>query len=134
MVDLWNCRLAVFAALCTAIFQVAGCPKAPNASQGIVFACTSDRQPPCLGRNAFTVSLTYSSGALVTGAHVSFEGDMSHPGMSPIFAEAKEVSPGHYQGALDLNMLGDWTVLVHITLAGGQSFDRTIELRNLRAT
>ena len=70
----------------------------------------------------------------MTGAHVSFEGDMSHPGMSPIFAEAKEVSPGHYQGALDLNMLGDWTVLVHITLAGGQSFDRTIELRNLRAT
>lgn len=59
---------------------------------------------------------------------------MSHPGMAPAFGDAQETATGHYQGTLDLNMAGDWTILVHITLPNGKSFDRAIQLRNLQAT
>jgi hypothetical protein len=87
-----------------------------------------------VGFNTFTVTLTSASGERLGGAHVSLEGDMSHAGMAPVFAETSELAPGRYQGTLDLNMRGDWIVLFHIKLASGETFDRQIELRNIQAT
>jgi hypothetical protein len=84
------------------------------------------------GANTFTVTLTGRNGAPITGAHIALEGDMTHPGMSPAFAEGK-VGPGRYQAALDLTMRGDWTILFHITLATGRSFERQLQIRNLQA-
>jgi hypothetical protein len=40
---------------------------------------------------------------------------MSHAGMAPVFAEAKETEPGHYQSIMQLSMAGDWIVIVHVT-------------------
>jgi hypothetical protein len=54
--------------------------------------------------------------------------------MRPVFGDAREVSPGRYQGTLDLPMPGDWIVLFHITLANGQTIDREIKIQNLQAT
>jgi hypothetical protein len=59
---------------------------------------------------------------------------MSHAGMSPEFGEAKEIAPGRYQGTLNFNMIGDWTVLFHITLADGRTVERQVEIRNIQAT
>ena len=70
----------------------------------------------------------------MTDAHISLEGDMTHAGMSPVVSEAKEIAPGRYQGTLDLNMRGDWTVLFHIALPGGRTLDRQMILRNIQAT
>jgi hypothetical protein len=58
---------------------------------------------------------------------------MSHAGMSPVLGDAREIEPGRYQGALDLNMRGDWTVLFHIRLANGVAFDRQVDIRNIQA-
>ena len=53
---------------------------------------------------------------------------MSHAGMSPVFGETKEVEPGKYRGTLEFTMAGDWIILVHITLPGGQRVQQQIEL------
>jgi hypothetical protein len=100
----------------------------------VAFTCDSDPRPPRIGLNTFTVVLTSSKNDRLAGAHISLEGDMSHPGMSPVFGEAREIAPGQYRGTLDLNMLGDWTVVFHITLADGESFDRQVQIPHLRAT
>ena len=60
----------------------------------------------------------------VKGAHVRIEADMSHPGMSPVFAEGSEVEPGHYQSQLTLGMAGDWVILIRGTLADGTKVER----------
>jgi hypothetical protein len=83
-----------------------------------------------------TVTVTFSllEGALpVTGAEVRLEADMSHPGMSPAFADAHEVQAGRYQSQLALGMAGDWVVLVHGTLTNGKAFDGQLTLSGVKA-
>lgn len=53
-------------------------------------------------------------------------GDITRPGMSPGFAEAKEFAPGRFEG-VDLTMRGDGTVLFHVTLAG-EVFERQLQI------
>ncbi len=109
-------------------------PKSSGTSNDIGFVCDSAPTPSRVGVNTFTVTLTTAGGDRLAGAHISLEGDMSHPGMSPVFGEAKEIALGRYQGRLDLSMQGDWTVLFHITLQSGRSFDRQLNIRNIQAT
>jgi len=68
----------------------------------------------------------------MTGAHVALEGDMSHPGMEPVFGKAEETQPGRYQGHLVLTMAGDWVVLAHITLANGEKLERQVEVSGVQ--
>lgn len=126
--------LSVFAVLLLASLQSAGCARSSPAKYDVAFAYESDPKPPRVGLNTFTVVLTGRNDQRLAGARISLEGDMSHPGMSPVFGEAREIAPGQYRGTLDLNMLGDWIVVFHITLASGESFDRQVELHHIRAT
>ncbi len=58
---------------------------------------------------------------------------MSHPGMSPVFAESKEVASGRYRADVDFAMPGDWVVLLHIKLPGGETVERQIDVKDVRA-
>jgi hypothetical protein len=60
------------------------------------------------------------------------EADMSHPGMSPVFAEAKETAPGSYRTTVDFNMGGDWVVLLHIKLADGRKIERQVDVKGVQ--
>jgi hypothetical protein len=110
-----------------------GCAKTSRAPDDIKFSCESEPVEPSVGPSTFTVTLTDKAGVRLTGAHIAIEGDMTHPGMSPAFGEAKEVAPGKYRGALDLTMRGDWTILFHITLASGRTVERQLQIQSLRA-
>jgi len=57
---------------------------------------------------------------------------MSHPGMRPEFGEALEVAAGRYRGRLAFTMAGDWVVLVHVTLRGGQKLERQLDVNGVR--
>ena len=50
---------------------------------------------------------------------------MSHAGMSPLFAEAKETEPGRYEAHLEFQMAGDWVILLHVTLPDGKKAGTT---------
>ena len=69
----------------------------------------------------------------MTGARIKLEGNMSHAGMAPVFADAKEIEPGRYQSNMELSMAGDWYVSTRVTLADGRQFDREIEIKGVSA-
>jgi hypothetical protein len=132
-------RNRLFGVLAAAILlfinsPLSGCRKLSGVSGDVGLAYETDPKPPRIGVNTFTVILTGRNRERLSGARVSLEGDMSHAGMSPIFGETREVEPGCYQGTLDLRMPGDWTVLLHITLANGQTIDREMKIQNLQAS
>lgn len=66
--------------------------------------------------------------APVTGARVRLEGNMTHPGMVPIFAYAAEAGPGRYEAPLELTMGGDWILTVTATLTDGARVRRRVDL------
>jgi len=101
---------------------------------GLLIACDVTPQPLRVGPAAITVRIEGTRSEPGTGAHVSLEGDMSHPGMAPVFSEAREVAPGKYRGVLTLSMGGDWVLLVHVTLSGGRTLVRTFPLNGVAAS
>jgi len=56
---------------------------------------------------------------------------MSHAGMAPIFADAREVEAGRYRTSMEFTMAGDWIVLVHLTLVDGTKVDRQFEIKGV---
>jgi hypothetical protein len=79
-----------------------------------------------------TLTLADAAGKPVAGAHIAIEADMSHAGMSPRFADAKEANPGRYQAHLEFQMAGDWVMLLHVTLPDGTKLERQIDVRGVR--
>jgi len=120
----------VFVATC---LLFAGCSKPASSAPPIVINYEIGPQPVRVGLVKVTLRLSDATAKPVTGAHIRLEGDMSHPGMSPVFGEAKEIEAGRYQGALQLNMAGDWVVLAHVILADGRKFEPQINVSGVQA-
>ena len=56
---------------------------------------------------------------------------MSHAGMAPVFAGAKETEPGQYSSTMELSMAGDWYFVVHMTLADGRKLERQFDIKGV---
>jgi hypothetical protein len=122
-------RRGLALALLLAACQPRGGPDLPVALQ---WSATPD--PLVVGPAVFTLALTdTTTGTPVTGAVVRLEGNMSHPGMTPALGEAREVEPGRYQARLDLDMAGDWFLVVDATLPDGRVLHRQVDLPGVRA-
>lgn len=89
-------------------------------------------EPARVGPATITIKLADGAARPITGARVTVEADMSHAGMSPKFAEAKERETGRYQAHLEFQMAGDWVILLHVTLPGGKKLERQIDVRGVR--
>jgi hypothetical protein len=90
--------------------------------------------PPRVGAANVSLRLTdFLSSKPVSGARVTLEGNMTHAGMTPVFAEAKEAEPGSYRATLELTMAGDWVVLVHAALPDGRKIERQFDVKGVRA-
>jgi YtkA-like len=89
-------------------------------------------EPSRVGPATIAFRLSDATGKPLTGAHIGIEADMSHPGMSPLFAEAQETEPGRYQAHLHFQMAGDWVILLHVTLPDGRKLERQIDVRGVR--
>jgi hypothetical protein len=116
-------KRSLMVALCACL--VGACTKP---QQELRFAHEISPLPPRVGRVTLTLQITDLSGAAVTGAQITVEGNMSHAGMAPIFAEAKEVEPGRYRSIMELSMAGDWNVTVHVTWSSNRKIDHTFEI------
>ena len=115
-----------------ALFFCAACHRKEASSQGVSVDYTIAPQPPRVGETTATFSIADTEGKPIVGAHLTAEADMSHAGMSPVFSDAKEVEPGRYQAKLVLGMAGDWVILLHGSLAGGQKLERQFDLKGVR--
>lgn len=124
-----NPLVLVLAAVC-----LTGCqePKLDHAA-GVLVQHEIQPSPAHTGPATVRASLTDPAGAPLTGARVNMEANMSHAGMAPLFFEAKETTPGSFSGTLNFSMPGDWTILLHITLADGAKVEKQFEVAGVSA-
>ena len=115
--------------LCFLCFFVAGCRS--RSSDEVFVAHEVLPQPPRVGHVVIALRVTSASRKPIVGAHVRLEGNMSHAGMSPVFADTLEVVPGEYRANIELSMAGDWIILVHLTLPDGAKLDRQFEIKGV---
>jgi hypothetical protein len=126
------CGLAAIL-FCAMLLAGNGCRRGGDAGQGMRIETRIAPQPVRVGTATVTVSgIADGLGEPLAGVHVQIEGDMNHPGMAPVFADAPEVTPGVYQAKIDLNMPGDWVVLTHIRLADGRRIERQVDVRGVQ--
>jgi hypothetical protein len=114
------------------LFAVAGCRRPANEG-GILVDASVAPLPVRAGIETISFRLTDASRQPVAGARVQVEGDMSHPGMAPVFSNAVEISPGAYTAPLHFTMGGDWVVLFHIALNDGRTAERQIEVKGVES-
>lgn len=119
--------------LCLAVLFLTACSRkpTPSASSAVTIQHEISPNPATVGPIVVTLRLTDSASKAVAGAHIALEADMSHAGMAPVFGDAKEVAPGRYQSQLALGMAGDWVILLHVVLPGGEKLERQIDLRGV---
>ena len=117
---------------CTATLLIASCSRPVGSSTFVAIEHEISPEPARVGPATITLKLTDSAAKPITGAYVAIEGDMSHPGMSPRFAEAKETDPGRYEARLEFPMAGDWVILLHVTLSDGKKLERQFDVRDVR--
>jgi YtkA-like protein len=126
---LLKCSLMI--ALCACFVIAQACRKQERKSPDLTFAPEISPQPPRVGKVTLTLNIKDASGAPVAGARLNLEGNMSHAGMVPVFAEASEIGPGRYRSVMELSMAGDWNVTVHMTLSDDRKLDHEFEIKGV---
>jgi hypothetical protein len=119
--------------LCAGLF-LAGCRRGQQegARGGVTVECEVTPRPPKVGAARVSLRVSDEAGRPVSGARVRLEGNMSHAGMRPVFAEAAESEPGRYESALEFTMGGDWVVLVRLTLTDGRKIERRFDVKGVQ--
>jgi len=112
--------------------QMTGCSRPAKSPPVVEIEHAISPQPARVGAATVTLKLADATGKPIIGAHIAVEADMSHAGMSPLCAEAKEAEPGRYQAHLHFQMAGDWVILLHVTLPDGKKLERQIHVRGVR--
>jgi len=89
---------------------------------------------PAVGPATLTMSLRDRAGRALSGGRVRVEGHMSHPGMTPVVADAAEQTPGVYSASFTFTMPGDWVLAVSATLPDGRRVEQRIEVPGVRSS
>jgi YtkA-like protein len=126
---LLKCSLII--ALCAGCVIVQACRQQESKSASLIFAHEISPQPPRAGKVTITLNIKDASDGAVAGARLNIEGNMSHAGMVPVFADATEIEPGRYRTVMELSMAGDWNVTVHLTLSDGRKLDHEFEIKGV---
>jgi hypothetical protein len=116
----------------TATWILSGCSRAPDSARAAKIEHEISPEPARVGPIVVTFRLADPPARALTGARIAIEAEMSHPGMAPVFGEAREIEPGRYQAHLTVAMAGDWVILLHATLPGGQKLERQIDVRGVQ--
>jgi len=110
------------------LLLLAACGRASKDLPDVAVDLDIEPDPPRLGLAVVTIALRDGDDQPITDAMVQIEGNMSHAGMVPVFANALEVAPGLYRADLDFTMGGDWFILVRADLPDGRSLERKIDV------
>jgi hypothetical protein len=109
----------------------AGCRSDP--SEQITAEWTLEPSPPLAGSDIVArISLHDSAHNPVVGAKLHLEGQMSHPGMSPVVSDVIERGGGIYEAGLRLTMEGDWTLVLTGELRDGGRITKQLDLAGVR--
>jgi YtkA-like len=125
-------NLRVWLVLCGVAVSLTGCSKLVNSSPAVTVEHAVSPDPPRVGPATLVLKLADAASKPVSGARIALEADMSHAGMAPLFDEATETEPGQYQAHLKFVMAGDWIILLHVRLPGGQTLERQFNVSGVR--
>jgi hypothetical protein len=117
---------------CAATLLAAACSRPIEASDLAPVELDISPEPARVGPATITLELGGAAGKPIIGARVAIEADMSHPGMSPLFAGAKEAESGRCRACLAFQMAGVWVILLQVTLPGAKKRERQIDVRGVR--
>ena len=117
--------------LCVCLVFAQACRRQGDSLSNLSIAHKVSPQPPHVGQVTITLSVYDASEKPVSGARINLEGNMSHAGMAPVFADAREMEPGRYLSTMELSMAGDWYVIAHVTLADGRKLDHQFEIKGV---
>jgi len=124
-------RLSVLLLPSLAALAAAGCSRRGDAPPVTIEHAISP-EPPKVGLATVILKLADTAAKPVPGARITVEAEMSHAGMPPVFEEASETGPGEYRAHLKFAMAGDWVILLHIRLPGGQTLERQFNVDSVR--
>jgi hypothetical protein len=127
-------RLSLLTLACAAVLVGAACQRRAGSAPDVLVEHEVSPRPPKVGPAVFSLRLTDAATSRpLAGARIALEGNMTHAGMTPAFAEAEEVEPGRYRAALDFTMAGDWVVTVRAALPDGRRVERRLDVKGVRA-
>ena len=127
-------RLLLAAAACACALLGVACRGLTEPTPDVLVEHEISPSPPRVGSATVNLKLTdFASSKPLSGARVRLEGNMTHAGMTPVFADAKEVEPGRYRATLELTMGGDWVVLIHVVRPDGRQVERQVDVKGVRA-
>ena len=118
-------------ALCICFVLAHACGYRSESLTNVILTHEVSPQPPRVGPLTITLKATHASGRPATAAKVNVEANMSHPGMTPVFADAKETAPGRYSSTLELSMAGDWNFVVHMSLPDGRKVEYHFDIKGV---
>lgn len=124
-------RRSSLVALCVGLALLQGCRRQTASFAELQFTHEVSPQPPRVGQTTINLRVTDVSGEPVSDARIKLDANMSHAGMTPVLADAKEVEKGNYHATIELSMAGDWIVVAHITLADGRKLDHQFEINGV---
>lgn len=90
----------------------------------VVIQMETRPSPPGPGPGTLVFSVTDGQGRPLDNATLDVEGNMTHAGMVPVFAQAVGGEGGLYKVPFEWTMGGDWIVTVKATLADGSLVTR----------
>jgi YtkA-like len=125
-------RLSVLLLPGVAALAGAGCSWRGDASPVVTVAHAISPESHKVGPATVILKLADTAARPVPGARITVEAEMSHAGMAPVFEEASETGPGEYRAHLKFAMAGDWVILLHIRLPGGQTLERQFNVDSVR--
>jgi hypothetical protein len=117
--------------LCVCLVFAQACRRQSDPLSNLSIAHKVSPQPPHVGQVTITLSVYDASEKPVSGARINLEGNMSHAGMVPVFADAREMEPGRYLSTMELSMAGDWYVIAHVTLSDSRKVDHQFEIKGV---
>lgn len=121
--------LALTLGLGLAVGLPPGCRR-PEASE-VDVRWTLRPERPAVGPATLTITIGETHAA-AGGTEVRVVGHMTHPGMTPVVATTTRRGHGVYDAHVDLNMAGDWVLLVTVQLADGRRVERRVDVPGVR--
>ncbi len=127
--------MLLFASCALGLVWLSSCAPEVNGSDGLSVVFHLDPDVPRVGPTTLEVRLYDGAGQPVRGGTLVVEGNMSHAGMRPSFADLVESAeqPGLYRGELEFTMGGDWFLLLEARWPDGRLVERQLDVPGVRA-
>lgn len=104
------------------------CGRGAASQPDVQIALSVTPDPPVVGAATLVLTLRTADGQPLSGAQVRVEGTMSHAGMQPVLAGARETAPGRYEAPLTFTMAGEWYAIVRATLPDNRTLEREVQI------